>query len=184
MSYSININFEVSGDTTPLDPKDFILADVANPTTIETDETVSLKFKADGMYFKLKQRKGAEVVGASSTWTCPSPNTEATIELKNATSDVTITIVAVVVIAPQVVGKPFMYKIAAPVDTRLVLSKQEMRNTSDSFLPDVYFALCKEDGQFYIYNKANPINEETGKFVVNTSNNTNFNIIVDGGVIE
>ena len=183
MSYSININFEMSGDTTPLDPKEFILADAANPTTIEANETVSLKFKADGMYFKLKQRKGAEVVGASSTWTCPSPNTEATIELSNATSDVTITIVAVVVIAPQVVGKPFMYKIAAPVDTRLVLSKQEMCNASDSFLPDVYFALCKDDGQFYIYNKANQPNEDTGKFVISTDS-TSLNITVDGGEIE
>ena len=184
MSYSININFEASGDITPLDPKDFILADVANPTTIEANETVSLKFKADGMYFKLKRKNGAVAVGASATWNCPSPNTEATIELKDATSDVTITIVAVVVIAPQVVSKPFMYKIAAPIDTRLVLSKQEMRNTSDSFLPDVYFALCKEDGQFYIYNKTNPVNEETGKFVVNANNNDSFNVIVDGGVVE
>ena len=183
MSYSIKINFELSGETTPLLAQDYILADTLNPTTINAGETAILKFKADGMYFKLKARKGATATGATLGWTCPSPNIEATIELSNATSDVEITIIAVVNVAPQVVSKPFMYKLAAPVDTRLVLSKREMKEYSDSFLPDVYFAFCKDDGHFYIYNKENQTNETTGKFMI-FENTPSFNIIVDGGEIE
>jgi hypothetical protein len=86
--------------------------------------------------------------------------------LSNPTSDVEVTIVAVVSAAPQIVGKPFLYQLAAPVDTRLVLSKKEMCNISDNFLPDIYFALCKDDGHFYLYNKANEPKDETGKFTL------------------
>ena len=49
MSYSINVSFVLSGVETPLDPIKYIIADTANPTTIEAGETVKLKFKADGM---------------------------------------------------------------------------------------------------------------------------------------
>jgi hypothetical protein len=72
--------------------------------------------------------------------------------------------VAVVKVAPQVVTKPFLYKLAAPVDTRLILSKKEMCEVLDSTMPDTYFALCKNDGHFYLYNKALEPNEETGKY--------------------
>ena len=164
MSYSITIKFEVSGETTPLLPQDYIFAAASNPTTIEAGETATLKFKADGMYFKLKARKGASATGATLAWNCPNPNTECEITLSNATSDVEITIVAVVATAPQIVGKPFLYQLAAPVDTRLVLSKKEMREISDNYLPNIYFALCTNDGHFYLYNKALEPNEETGKY--------------------
>lgn len=184
MSYSIKINFEMSGESTPLLPQDFIIADSANPSSIEAGETATLKFKADGMYFKLKARKGATATGATLTWTCPSPNTEATIELSNATSDVEIVIAAVVNIAPQLVGKPFLYQLAAPVDTRLVLSKLEMLTISDNFLPDTYFALCKDDGHFYIYNKNATANAETGKFAIISEVVEPMIINIDGGEIE
>lgn len=173
----------MSGESTPLLPQDFIIADSANPSSIEAGETVSLKFKADGMYFKLKARKGATVTGATSTWTCPSPNTDAEIVLSNATSDVEIVIAAVVNIAPQLVGKPFLYQLAAPVDTRLVLSKKEMCAISDNFLPDTYFALCKDDGHFYIYNKTNSVNEVTGRFTIISDVVEPMIINIDGGEI-
>jgi hypothetical protein len=65
MSYSIIIKFEVSGEITPLLPQNYILADVNNPTSIEEGGSATLKFKADGMYFKLKARKGASATGAT-----------------------------------------------------------------------------------------------------------------------
>lgn len=51
-----------------------------------------------------------------------------------------------------------------PVDARIVLSKNEMLNTIDATMPQVYLAVCKNDGQLYLYNKENPINESTGRF--------------------
>ena len=166
MSYSITINFEVSGSATPLLPQEFILADISNPTSIEEGQTATLKFKADGMYFKLKSRKGASATGATLAWNCPSPNTDCEIVLSNPTDNVVITIAAVVENAPQIVSKPFLYKIAAPVDTRLVLTKKEMKEANDNYLPDTYFALCKDEGHFYLYKKTNEPNEETGKFTL------------------
>ena len=80
----------------------------------------------------------------------------------------TIIIIAVVENAPQLVSKPFLYQIPTPVDTRLVLTKQEMREAEDNYLPNTYFALCKDEGHFYLYNKNNEPNEETGKFTLIT----------------
>ena len=54
---------------------------------------------------------------------------------------------------------------SSPVDTRQYLTKQEMLNTNDNIMPDVYFAVCRDDGKFYLYNKTNTYNSDTGKFV-------------------
>jgi hypothetical protein len=67
MNYSININYLLSGDVTPLDPKDYILSTTTIPATIEEGESVSLTFKADGMYFVLQGKKGVTVKGATSS---------------------------------------------------------------------------------------------------------------------
>lgn len=164
MSYLINIKFELSGVSTPLLPENFIFGAVSNPTSIEDGETVTLNFKADGMYFGFKNRKGASATGATLGWSV-SEN-DATITLSDPTSDVEITIIAVVKVAPQIVSKPFLYQIQAPVDTRLVLTKKEMREANDNYLPETYFALCKDEGHFYLYNKNNEPNEETGKYTL------------------
>ena len=166
MSYSINVSFVLSGVETPLDPTKYIIADAANPTTIEAGETVKLKFKADGIYFIMRSRKGASATGATLSWSCASPYTDAEITLTNATSGVEIVITAVVKAAPQLVSKSFLYKMPIPVDTRLILSKKEMLEANEGFLPNIYFALCKDDGQFYLYNKSNESNKETGKFTL------------------
>ncbi len=183
MSYSINVKFELSGATTPLLPQQYILAAETNPIAINEGETVQLKFKADGMYFELKSRKGATVTGATMSWACPSPYTDATITLSNATADVEITIIAVVKVAPQVVSKPFLYQLAAPVDTRLVLTKKEMREINESYLPETYFALCKDDGHFYLYNKKTEPNELTGKYALITDIVEYHIKSIDGGEI-
>jgi predicted transcriptional regulator len=65
MSYSIKINYEVSGEATPLLPEKYIVGAESNPTIIAEGETVKLNFKADGMYFALKSRKGATATGAT-----------------------------------------------------------------------------------------------------------------------
>lgn len=181
MSYSIKIKYELSGDTTPLLPENYFIADPANPTTISSGETAILNFSADGLYFGFKSRKGATATGASLSWTCSE--TTATITLTNATSDVEITIVAVVKTAPQLVSKPFLYRIPAPVDTRLVLTKKEMREANDAYLPDTYFALCKDEGHFYLYNKTSVPNAETGKFTLITDVVQHSIISIDCGEI-
>ena len=84
--------------------------------------------------------------------------------LSNPTSDVVVTIKAKVNVVPQEIVKPFLLQKTFPVDSRLVLSKAEMREVLDSTMPDIYFALCKNDGHFYLYNKAIEPNEETGKY--------------------
>jgi hypothetical protein len=54
---------------------------------------------------------------------------------------------------------------------------------SDNFLPDTYFALCKDDGHFYIYNKTNPVNEVTGRFTIISEVVEPMIINIDGGEI-
>lgn len=56
-----------------------------------------------------------------------------------------------------------------PVDNRIVLTKDEMKlrgtGTDNAYpMPDVYFALCKDDGKMYIYNKDNTYTDDLGYF--------------------
>lgn len=54
---------------------------------------------------------------------------------------------------------------AAAVDKRIYLTKAEMLAAEDNFnLPDVYFAVCPDDGKLYLYNVNNVASAETGKF--------------------
>ena len=55
------------------------------------------------------------------------------------------------------------------VDNRILLSKSEMRNIKDSQMPDKYFAICKDDGGLYLYDKSRAVTltseeDDTGKF--------------------
>ena len=53
------------------------------------------------------------------------------------------------------------------VDNRLLLSKAEMRTINDNQMPEKYFAICKDDGKLYLYDKSrelDPSEEGTGKF--------------------
>lgn len=50
------------------------------------------------------------------------------------------------------------------VDHRFVLSKAEMVSINDNQMPDKYFAVCKDDGYLYVYDKYRIPNNESGKF--------------------
>lgn len=181
MSYSITINYKKSGADTPLLPENYIVAAETNPAVINEGETVNLNLKVDGMYFAFPSRSGASATGAKVIW--KRSGNEAIITVSEATSDVIIEVTATVGIVPQLVNKPFLYQIKAPVDTRLVLTKKEMYNANDEYLPDTYFALCKDDGHFYLYNKTNKITADTGKYIL-ISDIVESNIkSIDGGEI-
>lgn len=62
------------------------------------------------------------------------------------------------------VPEGFNVRSASPVDTRFVLSKSEMRGMNDKLMPAKYFAICKEDGNFYLYDKTATASSLTGKF--------------------
>lgn len=51
-----------------------------------------------------------------------------------------------------------------PLDSRTVLSKEEMKNANENVFPEVYCAVCKDDGNIYTFNKSNEVDEQTGKF--------------------
>ena len=57
------------------------------------------------------------------------------------------------------------------IDVRLILSKTEMLTINDNTMPNVYFAICKDDGKMYIYNKSNESLSDTGKYRLYFSNN-------------
>lgn len=53
---------------------------------------------------------------------------------------------------------------ADPIETRLILSKEQMLAVKDETMPEVYFTICSEDGCFYLYNKANSVDTTLGKY--------------------
>lgn len=51
------------------------------------------------------------------------------------------------------------------IDNRLLLTKAEMKAMNDNQMPDKYFAVCKDNGCLYLYDKSRVTNDsETGKF--------------------
>lgn len=65
---------------------------------------------------------------------------------------------------PIPVGQAIRRTSADPVDETLTLTKAEMRAVNDDLMPDKYFTVCKDDGKFYLFNKANDVDQTTGKF--------------------
>lgn len=63
------------------------------------------------------------------------------------------------------------FSVGSPVaiDTRMVLTKDEMVAMNDLVMPELYICLCSDDGQLYIYNKNNEFNDKTGKYRVHES---------------
>lgn len=186
---SIIIKPIIDGNSsTPLSPAKFIFLTEDSPTAIAVGETATLNFTADGVYFQFLPL-AAKVVVENATrvsWKSVTPFTAATLVIKDVvdpTADVIITISVKVKLAPQQVTKPFLIQTGAPVDTRLVLTKHEMKNVVDTYQPEVYFALCKDDGHFYLYNKRAEISEETGKFNLITDSFASYIINIDGGEI-
>lgn len=58
----------------------------------------------------------------------------------------------------------FKISVQEPVDNRIVLTKSEMAQMLDAKMPSNYICVCKDDGKLYIYNEANSVSLETGKF--------------------
>lgn len=63
-------------------------------------------------------------------------------------------------------GMPFERTGPFPIDDTFVLSKAEMAAVVDTKMPEKYFAVCKDDGKFYLYDKDATPSAETGKFAV------------------
>lgn len=64
-------------------------------------------------------------------------------------------------------GNGFEITGANYIDRRIVLTKAEMLTAEDDyFLPDIYFAFCPDDNQWYCYNIDNEDDPETGKYRV------------------
>jgi hypothetical protein len=141
---------------------------------------------ADGVYFMFLKAKAlaAKVSGATLTsWLSADPFTTGKLVISNPTDNVVINIIVKVGAIPQEVARPFLIKKNFPVDTRLVLSKKEMCNILDVTMPATYFALCKDDGHFYLYNKDSVPNDLTGKFTVITDVIEHTIKSIDGGEI-
>ena len=51
-----------------------------------------------------------------------------------------------------------------PIDARILLTKEEMKNINPNIMPNIYFAICKDDGKLYLYDKNNSFNDITGYF--------------------
>lgn len=62
-----------------------------------------------------------------------------------------------------------------PIDTRIVLTKDQMKNTNDNAMPENYFCICKssddDNGKMFVYSKTNTVDEKTGKFRLYGSSN-------------
>jgi hypothetical protein len=184
---SIIINYAVEGESSLAAAKYVLQAD-SNPTSIVANESVVLDFIADGLYFMLMPLKAKVIVENASlvSWACKSPFNLGTLTISNVVDDsvdVIVTIPVKVKIAPQSVTKPFLFQVASPADTRMILTKAEMKSMAATYMPEVYFALCKDDGHFYLYNKANAIDEETGRFTIITDFIEKTIKVVDGGEI-
>jgi len=73
---------------------------------------------------------------------------------------------------------------AQPIDSRQYLTKAQMLSINDNIMPDVYMAVCKNDGCIYTYNKNNEINPETGKFRIVNSNSIKLQYTVMPNITE
>ena len=51
-----------------------------------------------------------------------------------------------------------------PIDGRILLSEEEMKNVDTNLMPDKYFAINKNDGRLYLFDKNNSTATVTGGF--------------------
>lgn len=70
------------------------------------------------------------------------------------------------------VSQPFHRTSAGPIDDSLNYSKAQMLAVNDNLMPSKWFTVCADDGQFYLYDKSNEPDEETGKFRLYQSGKT------------
>lgn len=58
----------------------------------------------------------------------------------------------------------FSPETAEPIDSRILLTKEEMKSMDTSILPDPYFAVEKSTGSLYVYTSYNDDDPVTGKY--------------------
>jgi hypothetical protein len=63
------------------------------------------------------------------------------------------------------ISQPFQRTSSNPIDETLTLTKAQMLTVNDNLMPNKYFTICQDDGFIYIYDKSNPADPETGKFL-------------------
>ena len=66
-----------------------------------------------------------------------------------------------------------------PIDARIVLTKEEMKNINPNIMPNVYFALCKDDGKLYLYNKNNSFNDIFPHFFTSSPPFSTYNALTN-----
>lgn len=198
----IKINFELdSSKTSDLDMLKYVKCVETDPI-FDENGTLTLNFKADGLYFtlfdkkltsfslkeasnKLTKSNCAFTVLAGSNDGTATTHIRLVIQKLNVSDnvDLTLTIKVGVNYQPLVIERPYLITKAFPVDTRLILTKEEMVATVEDTMPDIYFTLCKDDGHFYLYNKAAEKNDITGKFTLITDHVEKTIQSLDGGEI-
>lgn len=50
------------------------------------------------------------------------------------------------------------------IDSRLIFTKADMLSINDAIMPEVYFTICPDDNNIYVYDKDNELDEELGRF--------------------
>lgn len=67
--------------------------------------------------------------------------------------------------AYQVFRNGFKVTSNSAIDQRIYLTKEEMLTAEDDYyLPDVYFAICVDDGKLYLYDVDREMDPQTGKY--------------------
>lgn len=71
------------------------------------------------------------------------------------------------------------------IDARILLSKAEMRRAEELYaMPDKYFAVCKDDGQIYLFDTENEFDDLTGRFRILKTTATEKNSVIFGNKLN
>lgn len=181
--YSITVKFvnEAGQELAPV----YARGDSNNPTFIGKDEVKELKFYADGINYSLPAKVRLIITGATKeNWVRNADFSEGTLTISEATTDVLIT-VKISTIAQALTAGPFVSPAKTPLDTRIVLRKNQMPFVNDDEQPEKYFALCFDENKFYIYDKSLAFDSTLGKFrPIEDYLNITHEYAVDGGEIN
>ena len=83
----------------------------------------------------------------------------------------------------------FEVQTASAIDKRVKLTKAQMATADQDFMmPEVYFAICEDDGRLYIYDENNELDQDLGRFRPVDETLTDIHEIIDsleldGGLI-
>ena len=80
-------------------------------------------------------------------------------------------------------GSGFTIGSSEPIDSRLVMSKDQMLNINPLTQPEKYFCVCSDDSLIYVYDANNADDPATGKFRV-VSVRTSFSFPATSGLFN